>query len=124
MGNGWKAIKEVFLKFWCNNIKKNYKSISGALAVFITTTLGIFFMNMSNMVSPNIAGIFYALDIFITFVVFKIMGKVMNGNGYGKVETKILLKIMDTDEEFRLLALKKAEEYVDKSETLNGVDHE
>ena len=116
MGNGWKAIKEVFLKFWCNNIKKNYKSISGALAVFITTTLGIFFMNMSNMVSPNIAGIFYALDIFITFVVFKIMGKVMNGNGYGKV--------MDTDEEFRLLALKKAEEYVDKSETLNGVDHE
>jgi len=31
---------------------------------------------------------------------------------------------MDTDEEFRLLALKKAEEYVDKSETLNGVDHE
>lgn len=121
MGNGWKAIKEVFLKLWCNNIKRNYKSISGALAVFITTTLGIVFMNISNLVSPSIAGIFYALDIFMTFVMFKVMGKVINGNGYGKIETKILLKIMDQDEEFRLLALNKAEEYVENSKTLNGI---
>lgn len=120
MGKRLKIIKEVFLKFWCNNIKKNYKAISGALAVFITTTLGILFMNISNMVSQSIAGIFYALDILMTFVIFKVMGKAINGNGYGKPETKILLKIMEDDEEFRLLALKKAEEYVEKSKTLNG----
>lgn len=120
MGKYWDSIKEIFLKFWCNNIKKNYKAISGALAVFITTTLGIIFMNISNIVSPNIAGIFYALDIFMTFIAFKVMGKAINGNGYGKPETKLLLKIMEDDEEFRLMALKKAEEYVKKSETLNG----
>lgn len=121
MGEHWKAIKEVFLRFWCNNIKKNYKAISGAFAVFITTTLGIVFMNIAGNVSPELSGIFYALDILMTFLTFKIMGKATNGNGYGKPETKALIEIMKKDEEFRKLAMEKVKKYVENSKSLNGI---
>ena len=120
MGKKWNSIKEIFMKFWCNNIKKNYKSISAALAVFITTTVGIVLIKLGGIVSADIAGIFYAADILITFVTFKIMGRAQNGNGYGKPETKVLLEIMDKDEEFRKMAMEKVKEYMENSETLNG----
>jgi len=124
MGKYWETIKEVFLKLWCNNIKKNYKKISYALGVLVTTIAGYVIMLIIPNASPEIVGIAIAVDGFITYLAFAVFGRTQNGNGYGKPETKILLKVMEEDESFRTLALKKTEEYIVKSKTLNGFDHD
>lgn len=124
MGKYWDTIKEIFLKFWCDNIKKNYKKISYALGVLITTVVGYVIILVTSTTSPEIMGIAIAIDGFMTYLAFTVFGKTQNGNGYGKPETKLLLKVMEEDDEFRLLALKKAEEYVKKSKALNGFNHD
>lgn len=119
MGERWQKIKKLFTDLWCNNIKTHYKSISAALAVFIVSTFGIFTTQLAGIVGPVFAGIFYALDFSASYICFKVMGKIENGNGKDIPSTKELLTLFKEDKDFRKLAYEKlAKKYIENGNNI------
>jgi len=107
-------IKDLFMKFWADNIKKNYKKISVALGVFFNTTLLAilaYLCSVSSLLEPSLAlmigGLLLAVEGLGTTLFFLIFGKAQNGNGYGMPENKYILKLVKEDPELREAVKKK-----------------
>ena len=104
MGKRWRSIKQLFLDFWCNNIKKNYKEISYAIGTFIAVVIGQIITLVLIGASIQVVAIGVAVDTLVTYLLMKFFGKTQNGNGKGLPETKEIIKLLKRDPFFRKYA--------------------
>jgi hypothetical protein len=115
MGKRWKSIKNVFLDFWSNNIKRNYKEISYAIGTFIAVAVGQVITLVLIGATIQIVAIGIAIDTLITYLLMKFFGKTQNGNGKGLPETKELVKLLRRDPFFRKYANNKIADFYYKN---------
>jgi len=101
-------IRELFMKFWADNIKTNYKKISIACGTGINMIIGAvlgFCMeaaySMGNSLGMTIVMILFAIQVVTNVIVFSIFGKATNGNGYNMPETKLIVDVIRENQELR-----------------------
>ena len=125
IGKRWKAIKQLFLDFWCNNIKKNYKEISYAIGTFIAVVVGQVIALVLIGATIQVIAIGIAIDTLVTYLLMKFFGKTQNGNGKGLPETKELVRLLKRDPFFRKYANDKiADFYLKNGEKAKLEDEE
>jgi len=131
MGKRYKELKELFGKFWYNNIKTQYKKISVGIGTATNgiTTAVIGYVIASAIASGDVAlaglviGILLPIQGLINALCFHIFGKATNGNGYHVPETKLIVDVVKKDPVLRKFIRDKILEYTRKdSHLLNGFD--
>jgi len=103
-------VRKVFSKFWCNNIKKNYKKISISIGTFLTVVISAIIryvcylventgieLHLASTLLAILVG-FEALTVGVTILIF---GKAQNGNGYDVPPNKVFVKLYRKDKSFR-----------------------
>ena len=119
---------DLFKKFWCNNIKTNYKKISIAIGSGLNMILGAvmwYYVDLM-MASPDtrlstmIIVILIAIWGIGSMLVLLFFGKTKNGNGYGIPESKMIIDLVKSDPELQAIMKEKIVERIRDSIVLNG----